>query len=406
MKLHWKTFSLFALMASMSAPLMAQKEKDKDSSPKEITVQVTAKESESGQEGSKKSNVAVVTVDGSDSKDVLEQVKKQLESSKVGEEQKAKILDSLKAALASKKEGDGTKKSIHLQVQSNKDGDHKDVQSDIQLEVKSDVILLDRDGKQQKVQLRQMKPTGGKAWLGSLDSMVGDKIQGAIDEQVKNKVKEKLKDSGVDEKTIDKVMATLDSSLVRSAVAGGMSTARTVKGLPLSGGDRFVLGIALEGSDGDDKEAGLVVQSIFDDSPAAKAGLKVDDIVRKVDGKRIDKVDQLIAVVQEAGKEGRKIKILVDRDGKEKEFDVMPKKEASTLSVVGQELPEELKKALEGISGGEMKGFVLPGNAQGAFRMFSPGSNDKAVEDLREQLDDLKAELKELKSMLKDLKSK
>ncbi len=204
-------------------------------------------------------------------------------------------------------------------------------------------------------------------------------------------------------------MATLDSSIVRSAVAGGMSTARTVKGLPLSGGDRFVLGIALEGSDGDDKEAGLVVQSIFDDSPAAKAGLKVDDIVRKVDGKRIDKVDQLIAVVQEAGKEGRKIKILVDRDGKEKEFDVAPKKEASTLSVVGQELPDELKKALEGISGGEMKGFVLPGNAPGApgaFRMFSSGSNDKAVEDLRVQLDDLKAELKELKSMLKDLKSK
>lgn len=61
---------------------------------------------------------------------------------------------------------------------------------------------------------------------------------------------------------------------------------------------------------------------VLKDSPAAKAGLKVDDVIIKVDGKDVHNVygDELAKLIR--GKVGTKVKVTVRRDQKEKTFSV------------------------------------------------------------------------------------
>lgn len=70
------------------------------------------------------------------------------------------------------------------------------------------------------------------------------------------------------------------------------------------------------------EENKTVVTTVFEDSPAEKAGLKVGDIIKKVDDvDYTDKTSEDIAdKVKDSGKE--KVKFTIDRDGKEKEITI------------------------------------------------------------------------------------
>jgi membrane-associated protease RseP (regulator of RpoE activity) len=67
---------------------------------------------------------------------------------------------------------------------------------------------------------------------------------------------------------------------------------------------------------------GLVAESIIDDSPAAKAGLKPDDILLAVGDKPITDTETLIAQVQASGGKPTQVKIL--RGGKPMTLEVTP----------------------------------------------------------------------------------
>jgi len=69
----------------------------------------------------------------------------------------------------------------------------------------------------------------------------------------------------------------------------------------------------------DDK--GATVQAVIDDGPAAKAGLKADDVITKIDGKEFETLEEFVQKVR-SSKPGDKIKLTVMRDGKEKEIEV------------------------------------------------------------------------------------
>jgi len=60
---------------------------------------------------------------------------------------------------------------------------------------------------------------------------------------------------------------------------------------------------------------GALVAQVNDDSPAAKAGIKVGDVIEKFDGKPVDKMRDLPRIVAETGI-GKKVDIVVLRDGK------------------------------------------------------------------------------------------
>ena len=91
------------------------------------------------------------------------------------------------------------------------------------------------------------------------------------------------------------------------------------------------------------KDAGILVGSVEPDGPAAKAGVKVGDIVTSVDGDRIDSVLELVRTVRHK-KEGEKVTVEVLRDRAAKSLTIVvverkdresPGRRASTTGLPG-----------------------------------------------------------------------
>jgi carboxyl-terminal processing protease len=71
------------------------------------------------------------------------------------------------------------------------------------------------------------------------------------------------------------------------------------------------------------EEGSIVVLSTFDDSPARKAGLKTGDLLLKINDVKPANLETAVKVIK-ALEPGKKVKILIRRDGKEMTLDITP----------------------------------------------------------------------------------
>jgi serine protease Do len=62
------------------------------------------------------------------------------------------------------------------------------------------------------------------------------------------------------------------------------------------------------------EEHGVEVTSVDEDSPAAKAGVKVGDVVLEYNGQRVEGIEQFLRLVRETPV-GRQVKLLISRSG-------------------------------------------------------------------------------------------
>lgn len=90
------------------------------------------------------------------------------------------------------------------------------------------------------------------------------------------------------------------------------------------------IGITIDDVDGDDvktkklsSEAGVIVASVDDDSPASKAGLRAGDVIVEFDGERVRSASQLRRMIQETPS-GRSVGVVVMRDGQRTPLSVTP----------------------------------------------------------------------------------
>ena len=86
------------------------------------------------------------------------------------------------------------------------------------------------------------------------------------------------------------------------------------------------IGVSVETVNSDMKSYGIpegaVVRQINDDSPAKEAGLEVNDIVTKIDGKEITSSTDMVAAIRKC-KKGDKITVTVYRQGETKELSIV-----------------------------------------------------------------------------------
>jgi hypothetical protein len=104
----------------------------------------------------------------------------------------------------------------------------------------------------------------------------------------------------------------------------------------------------------------LIVQDVFENSPAADAGLKQHDIVVKVSDENITGISQLVELVKQSKGESIDVKVL--REGKEKTLKVIPQLRPAEQAgmrrfTLPNELPPEIKERLERLMRERDKGF-------------------------------------------------
>ena len=163
-------------------------------------------------------------------------------------------------------------------------------------------------------------------------------------------------------------------------------------------GDGYRIGIqcnAVETEDGHEAvegKQGLEVQTVVDDSPAAKAGILEGDFLMTVNRTKIAKLMDLTKEVQEAGMEGKEITIELSRNEKVVNVAVKPTKMKS---------PDvELENIRLAIPAG---GFVFdaPAGGVGSAEQVFGFRNDSA--DLKKEMAELKSEMADLKKLLKEM---
>jgi hypothetical protein len=268
------------------------------------------------------------------------------------------------------------------------------------------VRVIGPDGKQQKIQLRA---------LGNAVT-VGDEANAELTDKIRSKIDEALEKSGLDDEHLERVRKALD----RVEQLGGAKVRMfqphdlRVEAAKVMGDNKYTIGIAcaplndalrseLRLADGQ----GLVVVNVFSDTPADKAGVQEGDVLIKAAGKAVAGIKDLVGAVQAAGKDTKKLSLLLNRDGKKQTVQIVPvERESLTISVeaeIGDEALESLREHLPDIG---RHGFYFGELGPGVIAPLDAGKADEqAVKALKKQVETLSRQVKELQAELKKLKA-
>ena len=138
--------------------------------------------------------------------------------------------------------------------------------------------------------------------------------------------------------------------------------------------------------------AGVRIDGVDEDSPAAKAGLKEGDVVVEFDGERVRSARQLTRLVQETP-DGRTVKMTVERGGARQTMDITPAASATAGAWSLQVEPEiraELERSLRDLRARpELRGPMFDFRFDGMPGTGAPrGRLGVQVETLSDQLAD------------------
>lgn len=179
--------------------------------------------------------------------------------------------------------------------------------------------------------------------------------------------------------------------------------------------ERFVIGVQCdEASDLLRKHLklsknGVVVVDVREETPAAAAGLKQDDIITAIDDKPLGSREQLVTAVTES--EGRELKFSVIREGEPTSVQITPVKMKVPVVVAPAEVNLEDLKALAvpGRLHRVHPGVLLQGmpeNGEALSKVLeSLRSNQNfAWRDLEEDKEELEESVQELRGQVSDMK--
>jgi serine protease Do len=94
------------------------------------------------------------------------------------------------------------------------------------------------------------------------------------------------------------------------------------------------------------EEYGVEITRIEDESPAAKAGLKVGDVAIEYNGQRVEGTEQFVRLVRETPA-GRTVKLLVSRDGATQTLTPILAQRKGAMAIAGRPFKVEIPR-LEG----------------------------------------------------------
>lgn len=307
------------------------------------------------QEAAKQVTVQVIGASGDGStEDILSSIEAKLADANISAEQKKEILGKLADAM---KKAEGAKDKVKAGVAIAKE-------SAVTVDGEGQVIIIERDGQQQKLNLRKLPKGPQLMWS---------------------------------EKSPDSKMEP------GKAMSFSISMS----------GDTYTIGVQLT-SDAESDEKELIVDEVFDETPAAKAGIKAGDVILAVNGSEGNlSSGDLIETIQKAGKEDKAVTLKVKRGDDQMDVEVKPAK--SSVPSMTALSSADIRMNADGVpmtffgglseEGNEFK--FVPDSAKGFLLRSAGGSDDMATEmkNLKSELSEVKKSLEEIKSMLKEMKN-
>jgi C-terminal processing protease CtpA/Prc len=336
--------------------------------------------------GDKKKDVATsddnsiriqVQSSSADMDDILKKVRESLKESGLSEKAAKKVLQTVESQLdaanvlerSSEKQSKKEASDDAEGKSKRKDGEKKADKQPADVKVFGEALYIDNDGKELRLELKPQIAAGAEG----------------MQRDVEQKMKQMMQQLQKQVEAQGGIAAPLEELLENSEAAKA---------------PEFAIGVALTPpSDKKDEasEKGIVVESVFDDTPASAAGLEPGDKLTAIDQKEIVDFSQVREIVQEAGKADREIALTWERDGKTMEAKIKPQRVPATPELEGL-----------GISGGPgvqlslPRVFVTPGK-EGTIESWGidQGSIGKEMRELKKQLTAVQDELREIKELLK-----
>lgn len=140
------------------------------------------------------------------------------------------------------------------------------------------------------------------------------------------------------------------------------------------------------------KEAGVLVGGVDPDSPAARAGIEVGDVITSVDGNRVDTASDVSRAIRRK-KGGETAEVEVARGGASRKMKVtLEERKVRERTIDLGDLGDRLRRHAWVWRDGELPG----GGRMPRFKI----ENLEELPDLRTRLDDLEKRLKELEKKL------
>ncbi len=274
------------------------------------------------------------------------------------------------------------------------------------------VTVLGADDKKQHIELKVLGQT--LKLDGSVNERVIEhKIEGATIEKLREALKEatiELKGQGLDEELLKKIQAAVDQAVKtrQKRIVIGIDA-----DIEKDKGQKYMIGVecaemdeALREKYGVEEGVGVAVNSVFEGSPAAKAGIKKGDILVKVGEEDLKDAEQLIEAVQKVGSEKKKVSLTILRGKNEKTIVIEPA-DRKTLGLSLREidqLQEGLGKTLLQLP---HKRMLMIGPGVVTDKAGTPGAKTQAdeIKKLRKQVEDLTKQVKQLQAAVKKMQS-
>jgi len=254
-------------------------------------------------------------------------------------------------------------------------------------------------------------PSHGLAFKGELN--LSHPLATDQKKKLRNAISEALEQSGVSSESLDKSLDNVDKALDEFMFDSKWGWGEQKP--------PYRIGIGCKMNDEGDKTPGLEIESVFDDSPASTAGLKVGDRLVSVDDKVIDSIDDIVSAVQSAGEKKRSIELKATREGVESDYEIKPSQAAIAEMNPGMNIPGMMFP-------GQTSAWVTPQfppnfdpqiqeqihDAMNAARNSLPrglrgkealpeSQSEKNIDQLRDEFSALRKDLDEIKTMLKKL---
>jgi serine protease Do len=145
------------------------------------------------------------------------------------------------------------------------------------------------------------------------------------------------------------VLALAALAIVYAPEAAGQAMARTPRARTIEAlGRGMHIGVSVRDADETDAKrekaapGGVVIDEVFADTPASRAGLKAGDIVVEYDGERVRSARQFARLVDETP-EGRSVKLGAIRDGQRMAVDIVPESRSHGAAWLSDQVYDRLE---------------------------------------------------------------